>query len=311
MDDRWGTIVPYCTGHYYPTRSKSLRYTGSWVAKDYKSFWQRALFCIEGLVDTKLLNVSISLCWLLKLCFKKEIKMEEMDMYCKAVDRAVADFSKRILIMEPEMVNKMKLHLLSHLTDNIRRFGPLTLWHVEASERANGAVREAYTRTNRSENAGNQVANHFSIREALQSFLKFGEFYDDNQGRIIQISKGLEELKNLRVVKKVLSQITYIRRRFFYSYRNQVVYRQDKWFEVFTPTGDYDSFGNIILRPSNRFVDVANENELEPLEVFPFCSQHRTYDGSCCDTFDAVGNYYRIGQTLDCSFMRPRGYYRP
>jgi hypothetical protein len=189
----------------------------------------------------------------------------------------------------------MKLHILSYLTDNVRRFGPLTLRHVEASEKANGAVREAYTRTNRSESAGNQVANHFSIREALRSFLKFGEFYHDNQGRIIRISKGLEELKNLRLVKKVLSRMTYIHRGFFNSYRNQVVYRQDKWFEVSSPTGKYDSFGKIILRPSNRLVDVANENELEPLEFFSFCSQHRTYDGSCCDTFDAVGNYYRIG----------------
>jgi hypothetical protein len=48
--------------------------------------------------------------------------------------------------------------------------------------------------------------------------------------------------------------------------------------------------------------------------IVPYCtgfSFSRTYDGSCCDTFDAVGNYYRIVQTLDCSFMRPSGYCRP
>jgi hypothetical protein len=37
---------------------------------------------------------------LLKLCFNKEIKMKEMDMYCKAVDRAAADFAKHILLLE-------------------------------------------------------------------------------------------------------------------------------------------------------------------------------------------------------------------
>jgi hypothetical protein len=63
----WNRLRRYFTSKYCPGGEKFVLYTGSWVGKDLKVFWQRGLFCLPHKPDFYRLVASLMV--LLKLVY--------------------------------------------------------------------------------------------------------------------------------------------------------------------------------------------------------------------------------------------------
>lgn len=80
----------------------------------------------------------------------------------------------RVCVLTPQWFNKPKFHVLLHLPDHIRRFGPAMLFATEGFESFNAVIREASVHSNRhapSRDIAAQMARRNRVRHLLSGGL--------------------------------------------------------------------------------------------------------------------------------------------
>lgn len=106
------------------------------------------------------------------------------------VDNVLDAFS----VIDPaRILQKPKLHLLKHLVQNIRRFGPAIRFSTEVFESFNAVFRQCSTHSNR-QAPSRDIAKQFGHMERLKHTVCGGYWYD--KGEIFRAGKGIIALKD-------------------------------------------------------------------------------------------------------------------
>ncbi|KAL1685525.1 hypothetical protein GGG16DRAFT_118784 [Schizophyllum commune] len=101
-------------------------------------------------------------------------EIEDMSIYLPDLEDAITNFMDRVCILTPQWFNKPKFHVLLHLPDHIRRFGPAMLFATEGFESFNAVIREASVHSNRhapSRDIATQMARRNRVRHLLSGGL--------------------------------------------------------------------------------------------------------------------------------------------
>ncbi|KII83172.1 hypothetical protein PLICRDRAFT_66300, partial [Plicaturopsis crispa FD-325 SS-3] len=117
-----------------PLNAKALvNYSGSLIGRDFRAVVQAAPFVLHGLLPKERIEVWLALSALVPLVWEPQIEnvdqhiVRDLSCFRSAIDHLL-DCTCRLT---PRWFNKPKFHILLHLPDHIRRFGPAILFATE------------------------------------------------------------------------------------------------------------------------------------------------------------------------------------
>ncbi|KAI5824138.1 hypothetical protein K523DRAFT_343548 [Schizophyllum commune Tattone D] len=123
-------------------------HAGSLVGGDFRAIVQVAPFVLHDLgIDEDILRVWMALGRVVPLVWQPEI--DHMDEYLDALRDAIQYLLDCTCRFDAQWFNKPKFHLLLHLPEHIRRFGPAMLFATEGFESFNAIVRARSIHSNR------------------------------------------------------------------------------------------------------------------------------------------------------------------
>ncbi|KAG1806360.1 uncharacterized protein HD556DRAFT_1428515 [Suillus plorans] len=116
-----------------------VQYAGSLVGRDFRAIAQVAPFVLHDLVPTECYDTWVALSNLIPLIWQPEIEnsMEHLRNLTTSINNFLACTARST----PRWFNKPKFHVLLHVVDHIRRFGPAALFATEAFESFNAVIR--------------------------------------------------------------------------------------------------------------------------------------------------------------------------
>ncbi|KAI9601743.1 hypothetical protein KEM48_000846 [Puccinia striiformis f. sp. tritici PST-130] len=147
-----GLNIPPIQAHYM------IKHWGSFVGKDFRTILQVAPFVFFPFMDAQQKEIWIPLCHLGSLVFQTNIPV--MDSYLLELSATIKIFTHNILQMSARWSNKPKFHMILHLEESIRRFGPASLFATEKFESFNGILRTEAIHSNR-QSPGHDIALSF------------------------------------------------------------------------------------------------------------------------------------------------------
>ncbi|KAG1773421.1 hypothetical protein EDD22DRAFT_998993 [Suillus occidentalis] len=116
-----------------------VQYAGSLVGRDFRAIAQVAPFVLHDLVPKECYDTWIALSNLIPLIWQPEIE-NSTEHLCN-LTTSINNFLACTARWTPQWFNKPKFHIILHLVDHIRRFGPATLFATEAFESFNAVIR--------------------------------------------------------------------------------------------------------------------------------------------------------------------------
>lgn len=163
--------------------TRMLRHCGSFLGRDFKILLQilpivrlKDFFGEAVLADITPLFVKLG--ELSSLLFVREVK-EDFDCYFSAVKKAVTEFISTLHSYDKDCsypshnpyCSKLKIHLLTHIHEDIVRFRAVLLFETEKEEQFNKHIREHIMFTNKlnpSRDAGLKFAKQSIIRHIVE-----------------------------------------------------------------------------------------------------------------------------------------------
>ncbi|KAJ7435966.1 hypothetical protein B0H11DRAFT_2256623 [Mycena galericulata] len=149
-----------------------VQYSGSLTGRDFRAIAQAAPFVVYDLVSEDCLATWVSLSKLVPLIWQPSIK--DIDAYVPLVTAEINHFLTCAARWTTRWFNKPKFHILLHLPEHIRRFGPAILFATEAFESYNAIIRAKSVHSNRhapSRDIGRAFAQGNRIRHLLSGGL--------------------------------------------------------------------------------------------------------------------------------------------
>ncbi|KAL0081895.1 hypothetical protein J3Q64DRAFT_1623137, partial [Phycomyces blakesleeanus] len=165
--------------------TRELRHCGSFLGRDYKVLLQilPAILVTEFANDSILSLITPSFVRLGRLCSLVFVRAVRYDynMYIDEVEKAVTSLIQElhhyVITCEIEGHNpyssKPKVHLLTHLPDDLRRFGTALHYETEKGEQFNKHIREHLMHTNRL-NTSRDVCLKFAKQSAMRHIIDGG-----------------------------------------------------------------------------------------------------------------------------------------
>ena len=166
-----------------------VQYSGSLTGRDFRAIAQAAPFVAYDLVSEDCLNTWVALSRLIPLIWQPEI--EDIDAHCVSLHSYVIiiSYSAIQVLLDREIehfllcaarwtirwFNKPKFHILLHLTEHIRRFGPAILFATEAFESFNAIIRAKSVHSNRHA-PSRDIALAFAQSNRIRHLLSGGYF---------------------------------------------------------------------------------------------------------------------------------------
>ncbi|TFK51166.1 hypothetical protein OE88DRAFT_1735116 [Heliocybe sulcata] len=124
------------------------RYSGGLIGKHFKTISQVTTFAIAGLVEPKLQNAWDSIGHLTTLIWETDIV--DLKVHLDRLRSTIDDVLDSVASCSPALLtNKAKPHILSHIMDDVRRFGPAVLFSTERYEKFNRVFRLCSIHSNR------------------------------------------------------------------------------------------------------------------------------------------------------------------
>lgn len=124
------------SGLKYKVKSNICRYVGSLVGRDFKSIGQMAPFVlmpyvheVEKPVWLALSKVQafIYMLKIFRIAYCTPFKLSDLPQYQEVCE----SFVSAVKLGFPELLNKPKVHLLLHLPQSMRDFGPTSAYNTE------------------------------------------------------------------------------------------------------------------------------------------------------------------------------------
>ncbi|KAK1221492.1 hypothetical protein PQX77_015698 [Marasmius sp. AFHP31] len=182
---RQGMSIPEIRSNYI------MQFANSLIGRQLKIVIQCSVFHLHNLVDDDLLQVWKAVGELSALIWVPEIR--NLKEYIADVEIAVANVLDTFAKLDPsKMPAKSKLHLLTHLTEDIKRFGPLVGLSTEVFESFNSVFRSCSILSNHlapSRDIALQLAN----QEGLKQRTSRGWWYSLERDEWVQAGSGVQE----------------------------------------------------------------------------------------------------------------------
>ncbi|KAH9815113.1 hypothetical protein DFH28DRAFT_1221255 [Melampsora americana] len=154
----------------------------SLVGKEFRTVLQTVPFVLFEHLTQDQRYMWTSLCLLSSYVFQTEIS--NLDVYLRELDLVISSFLKQLVSLNARWVNKPKFHMLVHLQQSIRTYGPASLFATEKLESFNGKLRDASVHSN-SLSPGRDIGNTFITGQMLRIFISASSFFDnDLQARV-------------------------------------------------------------------------------------------------------------------------------
>jgi len=174
----------------------------SFIGKDFKKVLQAAPFVYFPFMNSTQRALWSSMCVLGSYIFQTRI--ENLENYIRELKIAIDNFMYHVIKSSAQWVNKPKFHMLLHLPESVRRFGPPSLFASEKFESYNGVLRAASIHSNR-HSPGRDIANTFSNYQAMRLVLSGAYMWDDKSKKYTKPSHQVTELfKNDHHVQKLM-----------------------------------------------------------------------------------------------------------
>ncbi|RXW18687.1 hypothetical protein EST38_g7167 [Candolleomyces aberdarensis] len=124
-----------------------VQYAGSLVGRDFRAIAQVAPFVLQDLVTPECYETWKALSKLIPLIWQPQI--DNLNLYLKLLESEIEQFLLRAARWTAAWFNKPKFHILVHLPDHIRHFGPAILFATEQFESFNAVIRAKSVHSNR------------------------------------------------------------------------------------------------------------------------------------------------------------------
>ncbi|EIW73880.1 hypothetical protein CONPUDRAFT_25752, partial [Coniophora puteana RWD-64-598 SS2] len=167
-----------------------MQYRNNLIGKHFKTLMQTMVFHVHGLVNHAQFNLIKSLGSLGALLWIPEIN--NLDTYFIDLRVAIANVLDSMDDLEPsKIIQKMKLQVLIHLEEDIRRFGPAVRYSTEIFECFNAVFRLCSILSNHLA-PSRDIATKFASMDRIKHILSGGYWYED--GSWVCASKNVLQL---------------------------------------------------------------------------------------------------------------------
>ncbi|THU98452.1 hypothetical protein K435DRAFT_660947, partial [Dendrothele bispora CBS 962.96] len=123
-----------------PRAEYMMKYKNSLICKHFKSLQQLAVFHLHGLCSNQLFNLWKATGELGACLWMPEI--QNLDIYLADLQILIDNLLDAWADVDPcRIITKIKLHVLTHLPEDIRRFGPVVIFATEVFECFNAVFR--------------------------------------------------------------------------------------------------------------------------------------------------------------------------
>ena len=183
------------SGKYFVKHFKSL------VGKHFKMVIQMVPFVFYQFMDDQQRELWNSLCHLAPYVFQTSI--HNMEEYLEELNQKIDIFLHHVIKMSARWVNKPKFHMLVHLPQSIRRFGPASLFATEKFESFNSILRKASVHSNR-HCPGRDLAVTFANYESIQAVLSGATLYDHKFKCYFEPSSSITDMSKLAIIQQSL-----------------------------------------------------------------------------------------------------------
>ncbi|KAF7337257.1 hypothetical protein MSAN_02278200 [Mycena sanguinolenta] len=177
-----------------------MQYANSLIGRQLKAVIQTGVFHTHDLVDNAHYATWKAVGDLAALLWVPEI--DDMDQYCDDLKIAVANVLDAFSDIDPsKMILKIKLHLLTHLPDDVRRFGPLISVATEIFEAFNAVFRAASVLSNHhapSRDIARQLASQEGARSLALGTLWFDAQSEEWQSAGPSVKRFMDAQPNLK-----------------------------------------------------------------------------------------------------------------
>ncbi|KAL0566487.1 hypothetical protein V5O48_015525 [Marasmius crinis-equi] len=150
-----------------------VNYYGSLTGGDFRKLAQVAPFVLHGLVSEESYNTWVALSKLIPLIWQPEIG--DLESYLATLTQEIQNFLVLAAKWSIRWFNKPKFHILVHLPDHIRRYGPAILFATETFESFNVVIREKSIHSNRHA-PSHDLAVAFAAGSRVRHFCSGGKF---------------------------------------------------------------------------------------------------------------------------------------
>ncbi|KAJ3727646.1 hypothetical protein C8R42DRAFT_572308 [Lentinula raphanica] len=146
-----------------------VNYAGSLTGRDFRAIAQAAPFVLQGLISEDQMSVWHALSRVVALVWQPEI--HDREVYLDELEQAIDHFLTCTCRLTPRWFNKPKFHVILHLPNHIRRFGPAMLFATEGFESFNAIIRACSVHSNRhapSKDVAHRMARGNRIRHLMK-----------------------------------------------------------------------------------------------------------------------------------------------
>ncbi|KAJ7690611.1 hypothetical protein B0H14DRAFT_2420329 [Mycena olivaceomarginata] len=184
--DLTGLTVPPVRASYM------IQYKNNLIGKHFKTLMQILAFHIHGISTPEQFALVKAAGDLGARLWVPEI--DNMEEYLDQLQIAIANLLDAFDNVDPlRILVKLKLHLLVHIPDDVRRFGPLIRWATEIYESYNGVFRLCSIFSNRLA-PSRDISTKFASMDRVKHFLSGGYWWDPESGRWIQSGQGVQQI---------------------------------------------------------------------------------------------------------------------
>ncbi|KAI0638455.1 hypothetical protein C8Q77DRAFT_1188202 [Trametes polyzona] len=160
-----------------PLAGKTLvQYAGSLTGRDFRALAQAAPFVIYDMVSAECYQAWVALSRLVPLIWEPHIEnvAEHLVLLKKEIDYFLHSTARWTV----RWFNKPKFHIILHLVEHVRRFGPAGLFATEAFESFNAVIRAKSVHSNR-QAPSRDIARAFAQSNRVRHLLSGGYFMFD------------------------------------------------------------------------------------------------------------------------------------
>ncbi|KAK6975043.1 hypothetical protein R3P38DRAFT_2582879 [Favolaschia claudopus] len=184
--DLSGLTVPALRASYM------MQYRNNLIGKHFKTLMQILPFHVHAISTPEQFTLIKAAGELGARLWVPEI--HNMDEYLAELKIAIANLLDAFDKVDPlRILLKIKLHLLAHIPDDIRRFGPLIRWATEIYEAYNGVFRLNSIFSNRIA-PSRDIAAKFASMDRVKHILSGGYWLDSRSKHWIQAGKGVRKV---------------------------------------------------------------------------------------------------------------------
>ncbi|KAL0570869.1 hypothetical protein V5O48_011094 [Marasmius crinis-equi] len=183
---RDGLSIPEIRSNYI------MQFANSLIGRQLKTVVQCSIFHLHGLVSEDLLQVWKAVGELSALVWFPEIR--DLTQYLSDIKIATANVLDAFAQVDPSKIPaKLKLHLLTHLVEDVRRFGPLVGLSTEVFESFNSVFRSCSILSNHLA-PSRDIALQLADQEGLKWRTSGGWWFSAERQEWVQAGPGIQEL---------------------------------------------------------------------------------------------------------------------